>query len=107
MIKNYFKIAFRGFWKHKLFTFINIVGLSIGISASLVIYLIVHYDFTFDRFHKDSDRIYRVVSNYTFQGNVSHSYGVTAPLAGAMKSSATGVQFLAPLYTLNPDVMVD
>jgi len=107
MIKNYFKIAFRGFWKHKLFTLINIIGLSIGISASLVIYLIVHYDFTFDKFHKDSDRIYRVVSNFSFQGNWSHSYGVTAPLAASVKANATGVQFVAPLYTLNPDVLVD
>jgi len=107
MIKNYFKIAFRGFWKHKLFTLINIIGLSIGISASLVIYLIVHYDFTFDKFHKDSDRIFRVVSNYSFQGSVSHSYGVTTPLAAALKSSATGVEFVAPLYTLNPDIKVE
>ena len=68
MFRNYFKIAFRGFWKHKLFTLINITGLSIGISAALVIYLIVHFDFTFDQFHPDSDRIYRVVSNYTFAG---------------------------------------
>ena len=45
MIKSYLKIALRGFWKHKLFTLINIIGLSIGISASLVIYLIVHYGF--------------------------------------------------------------
>ncbi len=106
MIKNYFKIAFRGFWKHKLFTFINIIGLSIGISAALVIYLIVHYDFTFDKFHKDSDRIYRVVSNFSFQGNWSHFYGVTTPLAAAVKSEVTGIEFTAPLYTLNPDVTV-
>ncbi len=106
MIKNYFKIAFRGFWKHKLFTFINIIGLSIGISASLVIYLIVHYDFSFDKYHKDSDRIYRVVSNYSFQGNRSYNYGVCGPLAGAIKTDAAGVELTAPLYTLNPDVSV-
>ncbi len=57
MFKNYFKIAFRGFWRHKLFTMINIFGLSIGVSAALVIYLMVHYDLTFDKFHKDGDRI--------------------------------------------------
>jgi putative ABC transport system permease protein len=107
MFRNYFKIAFRGFWKQKLFTFINIIGLSIGISASLVIYLIVHYDFTFDNFHKDSDRIFRVVSNWTFQGNPSHSYGVTGPLAGAIKNNASGVKFTAPMYLLTPDITVD
>ncbi|WP_121808960.1 ABC transporter permease [Mucilaginibacter kameinonensis] len=106
MFKNYLKIAFRNFWKHKVFTLINIVGLSIGISASLVIYLIVHYDFSFDKFHKDSDRIYRVVSNFKFQGNESHSYGVTTPMAAGIKANVTGVEIVAPLYTLNPDVMV-
>jgi putative ABC transport system permease protein len=106
MIKNYFKIAFRGFLKHKLFTFINIIGLSIGISASLVIYLIVHYDLTFDKFHKDSDRIYRVVSNFSFQGNPSYTPGVCGPLAEAIKSQATGVELTAPLFTLTPDVFI-
>jgi len=106
MFRNYLKIAFRSFWKHKIFTFINVVGLSIGISASLVIYLIVHYDFTFDKFHKDPDRIYRVVSNFKFQGNMSHSYGVTGPMAAGIKNNVTGVELIAPLYTLNPDVTV-
>jgi predicted permease len=106
MFRNYFKIAFRNFWRHKVFTFINIIGLTIGISASLVIYLIVHYDLTFDKFEKDSGRIYRVVSNFKFQGNVNHSYGVTAPMAAGIKNNVTGVEIIAPLYTLNPDVTV-
>ena len=106
MFKNYLKIAFRNFWKHKVFTLINIIGLSIGISASLVIYLIVHYDLTFDKFHTDSDRIFRVVSNFKFQGNESHSYGVTGPMAAGIKNNVTGVEIIAPLYTLAPDVMV-
>jgi len=101
MIKNYFKIALRSFWKHKLFTFINIVGLSIGISASLVIYLIVHYDFTFDKFHKDSDRIYRVVSNYSFQGEKGYNGGVCGPLADAVKSQVTGVELTTHFFTLS------
>jgi len=102
MIKNYFKIAFRGFWRHKLFTLINIIGLSIGISAFLAIYFIVHYDFTFDKFHKDSDRIYRVVMNLSFQGNVNYSSGLPGPLAGAIKSEATGIEEIAPLCILSP-----
>src|SRR5260221_5842745 len=106
MIKNYFKIAFRGFWRHKLFTLINIIGLSIGISAALVIYLIVHYDFTFDKFHKDGDRIYRVVSNFSFQGQPSYTRGVCGPLPDAIKSQATGVELTSHLFTLSPDVFI-
>jgi len=105
MIRNYVKIAFRGFWKHKLFTLINIIGLSIGISASLVIYLIVHYEFTFDKFHEDSDRIYRVVADVSFQGRVDHTSGLPGPLAGAIKSEVTGLQAITPLYTLSPNIV--
>jgi putative ABC transport system permease protein len=107
MIKNYLKIAFRGFWKHKLFTLINIIGLSIGISAALVIYLIVHFDFTFDKFHKDSDRIYRVVSNFSFQGEKGYNSGICGPLPEAVRSQVTGVEVAAPFYTLyGPNVFI-
>ena len=97
MFKNYLKIAFRSFWRHKVFTLINVIGLSIGISASLVIYLIVNYDLTFDKFEKDSDRIFRVVSNFKFQGNESHSYGVTAAMAGGIKNNVTGIEINSAL----------
>src|ERR1700733_3636711 len=101
MIKNYFKVALRGFKRHKLFTLINIIGLSIGISAALVIYLIVQYDFTFDKFHKDGDRIYRVVSNYSFQGEPGYNGGVCGPLPDAAKNEMTGLERSAPFFTLD------
>src|ERR1700712_2057607 len=100
MIKNYFKIALRSFWKHKLFTLINIIGLSIGISAALVIYLIVHFDFTFDKFHKDGDRIYRVVTNFSFSGAPGYNPGVCGPLPGAVKNQVTGLEGNAPIFRL-------
>lgn len=106
MIKNYFKIALRNFSKHKLFTLINIIGLSIGISSALVIYLIVHFDFTFNQSFTDGDRIYRIVSNYTFSGEEAHNRGVTGALPGAMKS-VSGVAISVPFFTLNqPNVLI-
>lgn len=77
MIKNYLKTAFRTFRRHKTFTFINVIGLSIGISASLVIFLIVYHDFCFDRFHKDGNRIYRVVSDFSYAGEAFYNSGVS------------------------------
>ena len=100
MIRNYFKTAFRSFKRHKLFTIINIVGLSIGISAALTIYLIVNYDFTFDKFHKDSDRIYRIVTNFTFSGELGYNSGVCGPLPEAVKNDVTGLEETAPFFTL-------
>jgi ABC-type antimicrobial peptide transport system permease subunit len=78
------------------------MGLSIGISAFLVIYLIVHYDFTFDKYHKASSLIYRVVMDMSSQGQITYSSGVPGPLAGAIKSQATGVEAIAPLYAVSP-----
>ena len=61
MLKNYFKIAWRNINHHKIYTIINVFGLALGICACMVIYLITTYEFSFDRFHKDGDRIYRIV----------------------------------------------
>ena len=64
MLKNYLAVAYRNFIRNKIFSLINVLGLSIGISASLVIFLIVHYDFSFDKFENDRDRLYRVVTEF-------------------------------------------
>ena len=107
MFRNYLKIAFRNFWKHKLFTLINVIGLSIGISAALVIYLLVHYDLTFDKFHKDGERIYRVVTNFTVAGSPWSRSGVCGPLPFATKNQVTGLQEAAPIFMLaQPNVTV-
>ena len=92
MFKNYLKVALRNFRHNKIFTIINILGLSIGLSAALVIFLIVKYDFSFDRFEKNGKRIYRVVSSYAFSGgSPGYTRGVPAPLAEAMKKNISGL----------------
>jgi ABC-type antimicrobial peptide transport system permease subunit len=107
MIKNYFKIAFRNFWRHKLFTLINIIGLSIGISSALVIYLIVHFDFTFNQSFPDGNRIYRVVSNYTFSGEEAHNRGVSGPVPEAVRTGVSGVEISAPFFELSqPNILI-
>ncbi|MFC2118446.1 ABC transporter permease [Bacteroidota bacterium] len=60
MIKNYLKIAIRNFLRHKTFSLINILGLSVGIACTIIIFLFVKYELTYDSYHPDSDRIYRV-----------------------------------------------
>jgi putative ABC transport system permease protein len=61
MLKNYFRIAWRQISRHKIYTLINVTGLAFGICACLVIFLINSYDLSFDRFHPDGNRIYRIV----------------------------------------------
>jgi predicted permease len=81
-----------------VFTAINIAGLSIGISASLIIFLLVQYDFSFDKFHQGGDRIYRVVSKFTApDGQVYHNSGVPLPLPQAVRNEVTGLENVAAI----------
>jgi len=61
MIKNYLKIAWRTLVKNKAFSFINILGLTIGITVCMMIFLFILNEFSFDRFHKQEKDIYRVM----------------------------------------------
>jgi putative ABC transport system permease protein len=108
VITNYFKIALRVMWRHKLFTLLNVIGLSIGICAALVIYVIIYFDLSFDKSHKDGDRIYRVVTNFSFSGTPGYNSGVCGPLPEAAKRELTGVEDIAPLFRLlsQPNVVV-
>lgn len=99
MLKTYFRIASRNLLKRKAFSAINILGLAIGISASLVIYLLVQYDFSFDTFHKDSDRIYRMVSHFTTaDGQHSKNSGVPGPMGPALRHEMTGLEEVADVH---------
>lgn len=61
MQKSYFKIAFRSLWKNKTYSFINILGLTLGLVCFLLISLYVFDELTYDSFHKNASNIYRVV----------------------------------------------
>jgi putative ABC transport system permease protein len=63
MIRNFLKIAFRNLAKHKLFSFINVLGLSAGMTACFLIALYVHFELTYDAFNKKADRIYRLAAD--------------------------------------------
>lgn len=65
MLKNFIKIAWRNIARHRVYSTVNVLGLTLGICACLVLYLIVIYEFSFDRFHPDGDRIYRIVGERT------------------------------------------
>ncbi len=85
MIKNYFKTAFRSLWRHRAFSFINVLGLSVGISACFLIYLYVSFETSYDKFHSKADRIYRVVTETkTATESIKHPYS-TSPIAINMK----------------------
>ncbi len=81
MLRNYLKIAFRNILKNKSHAFINILGLTIGIAACLLLFLWVQDELSYDRFHKNADRIYRVAFQNENEGEVSRATNTSAALA--------------------------
>lgn len=92
MIKNHIKIAFRSFLRHKGFSLINIFGLAIGITCSLLIFLFVENELSYDRFHKGGDDIYRIVKDFV-NDDGSRIPDATTPgaLAPAMNREIPGI----------------
>src|SRR5579863_3689224 len=103
MFKNYFTVALRNFRRNKIFSSINVLGLSIGISASLVIFLIVYFELSFDKFEKDGERIFRVVVDSKFNGDVGHGPAVPAPLSSAIQNEISGVEASIPVMQFQGD----
>ena len=62
MIKNYLTVAIRNLFRHKIYSAINTCGLGIGIAFCILTYLYIRHELSYDTFHRDSDRIYRMVT---------------------------------------------
>jgi putative ABC transport system permease protein len=86
MFKNYLNTAWRNIVRQKVSTFINISGLTLGISCSLVLFLMVEYLSSFDNYHTNLDRIYRVVSKSQGNQGTDFYYGVPAVFTDAFRT---------------------
>lgn len=100
MLKSYLKIALRNLLKYRGHTLINLVGLSTGITACLLVYLFVRHEWTFDRFHAHADRIYRVIQHERESTRAAHSFAETpVPLAATLEQSHPEVVDFARVVT--------
>lgn len=92
MLYHSIKQILRGLWRHKSFTFINLLGLSLGIAAVVVIFLIVDHENNFDKLHSESDKIYRIVSQTEKPGKTEHEATVPYPTGQFLRAEYPGVQ---------------
>ena len=91
MIRNHFKTAWRFLRKNILISSISVVSLAIGICATLIIFLMLRYEYSFDKHLPHGDRVYRVVSNGGFKGSA-----ILVPLIREMEIDLTGIETLVP-----------
>ncbi len=86
MFKNYILVTVRNLLKNKVYSFINIAGLSIGITCSILILLWVFDELSYDRFHSKSDRLYQVWVNATFDGKVNSWNSLPLPTSEGLRT---------------------
>lgn len=93
MLKNYLIITLRVIKRHKGFIFFNFIGLTIGLTSFLLILLFVRFEFSFDRYHKETDSIFRViVDTHEFYRGKDQVSVTPAPLAAAIKNEFPEVE---------------
>ena len=96
MIQNYLKIAIRNLLRNKVFSFINIVGLAVSMSVCLLIINIIADQKSYDKFHLNKDRIYRVMTHGK-NGNNFKTATTALPLAQKLREGFTGIEKTASL----------
>lgn len=105
MLKNYFKILLRNIAKNRVYAFINIFGLAIGISASTLIGLFIIDEITFDHYHENADRVYRVSTVMDFNGPLDAALTNMA-LAPTLKKDYPEVEAYARFFGGNQEIEV-
>ncbi len=92
MFKHFISITLRSLIRNKTYTLINIIGLAIGMACTLLIFLWVNHEMSYDKFHTNVDQIYRVVENQYYAGNEVFPVAVTpSPLASNLKENYSEV----------------
>ena len=84
MIKNWLKIALRNIKRHKLYSFINLLGLAVGMACFFLIYMHIADEINYDKFHQMAERIYRVTYEINLSGSRTLTAQTPAPLGPAM-----------------------
>jgi putative ABC transport system permease protein len=98
MLKNYFKVAWRNLAKHKIFSFINIIGLASGLACFILIAMYVADELSYDRYNEKADRIYRVNSDVLFGGNSLRLAVSSDPMGATLKKDYPQVEEFVRFY---------
>src|ERR1700753_3352740 len=80
MIRNYLTNVYRSLSRRPTYAIINIVGLTAGIAVCLLIFVIIRFETSFDGYHKNANRLYRVLTEYHHPGDLGIFYGADAPM---------------------------
>ena len=107
MIRNYFKIAWRNLLRSKVYAFINIAGLSIGLACAMLILLYIKDEVSYDRFHQNGKQIYRIVTENSSDNGEKHKDSNTGLLQGPkFKVNVPGIKSFLRVQSGNADIKI-
>ena len=86
MLRNYLITAARNIRRHKLYAFVNIFGLALGLSVFMLIALFIQFELSYDKFHENHNRIYRIEQNMVLNNQTVQDAGLPPPLSRALKA---------------------
>ena len=95
MISNYFKVAWRVMFRNKAFSMINISGLALGITGSLLLFLWIAHELSFEQFHTDKDRLYMAWNRATENGQINCWPTTPRILAPTLKEEYSSIESTA------------
>lgn len=101
MFRNYLKSAFRNLWRHRAFSFINIMGLTIGMTACFLIFLYVKFEMSYEDFHPKADRVYKIAADIKTPTEVLHAGGPAWAVPQNLKEDFAEVEEFVRINTSN------
>jgi putative ABC transport system permease protein len=98
MIKNYLLLTIRNVLRNRSYTLINVLGLTIGLTACIIIFLLISYEVRFDRFHKHYDRIYRITQRTNSSSGEELNAATPYPIAKAFRNDFTQIPLVTQIH---------
>ena len=107
MFKNHIKTAFRNLKRNKSYAVINALGLSVGIAACLLLFLVIQFENSFDNFHPKKKNIYRVSTEFHGQDGTSYSDGIAFPVAKGLRADFPQIPEVAAIFGNGGQITID
>ncbi|HEY4937101.1 MAG TPA: ABC transporter permease, partial [Puia sp.] len=103
MFFNYFKTAVRSLFRYTSYSIFNIAGLAAGIAVCILIATIIRFETSFDNFHKNKDRLYRVLTEYHHENSIFYGAAAPQPLPSTIKNDFPELKKTSGVYSSGND----
>jgi putative ABC transport system permease protein len=98
MLRNYLKIAYRTLLRYKAYTALNVLGLTLGLTCAILIFMMVKFHLSFDQYHSKADRVVRMVSYFNTPDGEFYTPGVPAPFGDAARTEIAPLEKVSMVY---------